>query len=151
MAMQEVKIGEPLNGYVKKFLLEISSGIKFEKAIENFKEKINIGQVKMFLTNVEHCYLYGGNFTELINKSYIIIGEVQKEKMRRQEETKSARIVLFILILLDVLVYVSYIKSNMENYMIMQKSIVGNLILYWNFISIWLLVLLSIKVKKLDY
>lgn len=151
MAMKEVKTVEPLDGYIKKFLIEISSGIRFEKAIENLKEKINIGQIKMFFKNLEHCYLYGGNFSELIDKSYKIISEIQAEKVRRMEETKSARIVLFILIFLDVLVYVSFIKSNADNFIIMKKSIVGNLILYWNFISMWLLVLLSIRVKKLDY
>jgi hypothetical protein len=40
---------------------------------------------------------------------------------------------------------------NPENYNIMQKTFIGNAILYWNFISIWLLVLLANKVKKLDY
>ncbi|MBQ9313444.1 MAG: hypothetical protein IJ220_00320 [Clostridia bacterium] len=151
MAMKEVKTVEPLNSYIKKFLIEISSGIKFEKAIENFKEKINIVQIKMFLTNIGHCYLYGGNFSELIDKSYEIISDIQNEKLRRQEETKSARLVLLILIFLDVLVYISFIKSNVDNLIIMKRSILGNMILYWNFISMWLLVLLSIKVKKLDY
>ena len=151
MAMKEAKTVEPLDGYIKKFLIEISSGIRFEKAIENLKEKVNIVQIKMFFKNLEHCYLYGGNFTELIDKSYKIISEIQTEKNRRMQETKSARIVLFILILLDILVYISFIKSNEENFIIMKKSIIGNLILYWNFISMWLLVLLSMRVKKLDY
>ena len=80
-----------------------------------------------------------------------MISEIQEEKKKRIEETKSARIVLFILILLDIIVYVSFIKSNVENYMIMTRSAIGNLILYWNFISMWLLVWISIRVKKLDY
>ena len=46
--------------------------------------------------------------------------------------------------------YFSFIGNNKENYMIMQKSIVGKLILYWNFISMWLLVFLSQKVKEVD-
>ena len=151
LAMKEVKTIEPLQSYIKKFLIEVSSGIRFEKAIENFREKINIKQIKGFLSNLEHCYLYGGNFSELIDKSYKIIEEIQKEKTKRLEETKGARIVLFILIILDVLVYVSFIQSNRDNYMIMRKTILGNIILYWNFISIWLLVWISNLVKKLDY
>lgn len=123
IAMKEIKTLDPLNQYVKKFLLEIESGIKFEKAMDNFKEKIKIKQIKMFLTNVQHCYLYGGSYTELIDKSYKIIGEIQQEKIRRTEETRSARMVLFFLILLDILVYISYIKSNAENYAIMQRTI----------------------------
>lgn len=150
-AMKEVKTIEPLQSYIKKFLIEISSGVRFEKAIDNFREKINIKQIKSFLGNLEHCYLYGGNFTELIDKSYKMIEDIQKEKTKRAEETKGARIVLFILILLDLLVYVSFIKSNEENYMIMRKTILGNMILYWNFISVWLLVWISTLVKKLDY
>lgn len=150
-AMSEVRTIEPLQGYVKKFLVQVSSGTKLENAIRDFNEKINNKQMKSFLANVEHCFLYGGNFSELIDKSYVMISEIQEEKKKRIEETKSARIVLFILILLDIIVYVSFIKSNGENYMIMTKSVVGNLILYWNFISMWLLVWISIRVKKLDY
>lgn len=151
MAMKEIKTVEPLQGYIKKFLIEISSGIKFEKAIDNIKEKIRISQIRMFFNNIQHCYLHGGNFTELIDKSYKIINEIQSEKARRMEETKSARIVLFILIALDVIEYVTYIKSNVENYLVMRKSVVGNMILYWNFASMWLLVLIASRVKKLDY
>ena len=150
-AMKEVKTVEPLQSYVKKFIIEISSGIKFEKAIENFKEKIGINQIKSFLTNIQNCYLYGGNFSELISKSYAMISEIQREKEKRIQETKGARIVLFILICMDFFVYISFVKSNQENYLIMKKSIVGMIILYWNFLSIWILIWLSSIVKKLDY
>ena len=44
----------------------------------NFKEKIDIVLFKSFLSNLEHCYLYGGSFTELIDKSYKMIEEIQK-------------------------------------------------------------------------
>lgn len=150
-AMQEVKTIEPLQGFIKKFLIEISSGVKFENAINNFKEKINIKQIKSFLENLKHCYLYGGDFSKLIDKNYEMISDIQSEKSKRITETKSARIVLFILIGMDLLVYMSFVKSNAENYAIMQKTIAGNIILYWNFISMWILVWLSNMVKKLDY
>ena len=150
-AMQEVQTIEPLQSYVNTFLIEINSGIKFEKAIQNLKEKIDIEIFRNFFSNLEHCYLYGGSFTDLIDKSYKMINEIQKEKDARIQETKSARLVLFILIFLNLFVYMSNIKNNPENYMIMQKTFIGNVILYWNFISIWLLVLLANKVKKLDY
>lgn len=150
-AMKEVKTVEPLQNYVKKFLIETSSGVKFEKAIENFKEKTDVMQIKSFLENLKHCYLYGGSFSKLIEKSYMMIGEIQAEKNKRREETRGARIVLFILILMDILVYISFVKSNEENFMIMKKTILGNMILYWNFISMWILVFISSKVKKLDY
>ena len=150
-AMGEVQTIEPLQSYINTFIVELNNGIKFEKAIENFKNKLDIESFKTFLSNIEHCYLYGGSFTELIDRSYNMINEIQKEKNLRKQETKSARLVLFILIFLNIFVYITNIKNNYENYLIMQKTFIGNLILYWNFISIWLLVLLANKVKKLDY
>lgn len=150
-AMGEVKTIEPLQSYITTFLIEINSGIKFEKAIQNLKEKVDIESFKNFFSNLEYCYLYGGSFSELIDKNYKMINDIQREKNARIQETKSARLVLFILIFLDLFVYITNIKNNYENYVIMQKTFIGNLILYWNFISIWLLVMLANKVKKLDY
>lgn len=150
-ALKEVKTIEPLQSHIKKFLLEINSGVKFEKAMENFKEKIPFQKFKMVFTNMQYCYLYGGNFSELMAKNYRYIAAIQKEKTNREQETKNARIVLVILILLDIFIYFYFIKNNYENYRIMTKSFFGNVILYWNFISIWFLVILMQKVKKLDY
>ena len=150
-AFKQVKTVEPLQSHIKKFLVEMNSGIRFEKAIENLKEKINFEKFNMFLTNLQYCYANGGSFSNLISKSYKMISEIQNEKNTREQETMGARIVLVILILLDLFVYFTFIKNNHENYLIMTKSIVGNLILYWNFISIWILIGLIHKVKKLDY
>lgn len=149
-AIKESKTIEPLQSYINKFLIEINSGIKFENAIDNLNEKIKIKELENFFSNIKNCYISGGSFAELINKSYYMLSVIQKEKLARKEETKGARIVLIILVLLDLIVYFSFIGNNKENYMIMQKSIIGNLILYWNFISMWLLVFLSQKVKEVD-
>ncbi len=150
-AFSQLKTIEPLQSYINKFLIEINSGVKFEKAIENIKEKIAIEKLRNVFSNIEHCYLHGGDFKELIGKSYQMISKVQHEKKTRIQETKSTRIVLAILIALDILVYFSYIKNNPENYEIMTQRFLGIIILYWNFISIWILFALMDKVKKLDY
>ena len=150
-AFKQVKTIEPLQSYIKKCLVELNSGIKFEKAIENLKEKITFEKFNNFFTNMQYCYINGGNFTELIKKNYRIISDIQNEKNMREQETMGARIVLIILIILDLFVYFSFIKNNYENYNIMIKSLIGNIILYWNFISIWLMFILIYKVKKLDY
>jgi len=150
-ALKEVKTIEPLQSHVKRFLLEINSGMKFEKAIENLKEKLTFERFRMVFTNMQYCYLHGGDFSELMTKNYKLIGSIQNEKKRREQETMSARIVLGVLIILDLFIYFTFIKNNYENYEVMTKSFLGNLILYWNFISIWLLVFLMHKVKKLDY
>ena len=150
-ALKNIETIDPLKSYIDKFNIEINSGIKFETAIEHLKEKITVIKFKEFFSNLQYCYIFGGNFTTLIDKSYQTINELQKEKSKRKQETQSARIVLFILMLLNIFVYINFVKNDYENYMIMRNSFVGNIILYWNFISIWFLVYLSEKVKKLDY
>ena len=150
-AFQKLKTIEPLQGYVNTFLIELNSGIKFENAIDNIKEKLEFSTIKIIFSNIQYCYLYGGDFSKLMDKGYKMINKVQKEKSSRAQETKNARVVLGILIVLDLFVYFSFIKNNYDNYMIMSKRILGNLILYWNFISIWLLIFLMNRVKKLDY
>lgn len=150
-SLQQVKTIEPLQSYIDKFNIEINSGIKIETAIEHLKEKISVKKFKEFFSNVQCCYIYGGNFTMLIDKSYKIIADLQSEKERRKQETQGARMVLYILIFLNIFVYVTYIKNNYENYLIMQRNFWGMAILYWNFISMWILILLAERVKKLDY
>ncbi len=150
-AFKEIETIEPLKSYIKRFNIEIGSGIKFEEAMEHLKEKISIKKFKEFFSNLQYCYLYGGNFSTLIDKSYKTINIIQKEKNKRLEETKSARIVLFILIAMNMFVYVTYIQDNYENYRIMKNSFFGMAILYWNIISMWGLLWLSGQVKKLDY
>ena len=121
-AFKQVRTIEPLQSYVKKFLVEINSGIRFEKAIESLKEKITFEKFKAILTNMQYCYLNGGNFTELMDKSYKMIANIQNEKSLREQETIGARIVLVILIILDLFVYFTFIKNNHENYLIMTKN-----------------------------
>ena len=150
-AFSQVKTVEPLQSHINKFLVEVKSGIKFEKAIENIKEKITFIKLKNLFTNLEHCYLHGGDFKELLDKSYDMISKIQKEKKLRNQETKSARIILGVLIVLDLFVYFNFIKDNHENYIIMTHRLLGTVILYWNFISIWILIILMHKVKKLEY
>lgn len=150
-AFQSIETIEPLQSYIRKFNIELNSGIKFEAAIEHLKEKIGILKFREFFSNVQYCYLYGGNFSSLIDKSYKSINEIQKEKAKRLEETRSARLVLLILMLLNIVVYITYVRNNTENYMIMKSSVLGLGILYWNFISMWILIYLSENVKELDY
>ena len=150
-ALGEVKTIEPLQGYIHTFLLELNRGVRFEVAMEHFKEKLHSETLKMFLSNVQYCYLYGGSFSKLITKSYFLLNQLQQEKEKRMSETKSARLVLYILVILDMMIYVVTIKNNVANELLMQKTIIGRGILNGNFISMWILIIMANKVKKLDY
>ena len=72
-AFKSVKTIEPLQGYINTLLVELNSGVKFEKAISNIKEKLGFESLKMVFSNIEHCYIHGGDFKELMDKSYRMI------------------------------------------------------------------------------
>ena len=142
---------EPLRTFVKQFLAEINSGICVDEALSNLKYKINIDRFRLFLTNIQYCYTYGGSFTELLTNTQKLILEIQKEKKRRIQETRSARLILFILMALDLFLYFNFIRTEPEYLNIMRTTIWGQIILNFNFLSLWLLAWLSYSVKALDY
>lgn len=145
------KCMEPLKTYTSQFVAEVNSGISVEHALENFQDKVNMKRFRLFLTNIRYCYIYGGNFTELLDKTQRLISNIQKEKRNRVRETRSARLVIFILIFLDIYVYFNFIMPQPDYLSIMKNTFYGQLILNVNFISIWFLLWLSYSVKKLDY
>jgi len=145
------KCMEPLKTFTTQFIAEINSGISVEAALSNFRDKIDMKKFKLFLINVQHCYVYGGDFTELLDKTQRLIADIQKEKRIRIRETRSARMVIFLLIFLDVYLYFNFIMTQPDYLNIMKNTFYGQLILNANFLSIWFLLWLSYSVKKLDY
>ena len=145
------KCMEPLKTFTRQFVAEVNSGISVEVAIDNFRDKVDTKKFKLFLINIQYCYIYGGNFTELLDKTQRLIAEIQKEKRTRIRETRSARIVIFLLIFLDIYLYFNFIMSQPDYLSIMRNTFYGQLILNANFLSIWFLLWLSYSVKKLDY
>lgn len=142
--------GKPLETYIKIFIFEVNNGINVSQAFENLKNKVNIDRFKQLITNLESCYINGGSFYDLLDKTQNVFMKVYREKVNRNEQTMSARIVLIILITMSLFVYFNFINSNTENYNIMVNDFIGRIIIYWNFISIWIMVFLIIYVKKVD-
>lgn len=142
--------GKPLEIYIKIFVFEVNNGINISQAFENLRNKVNVDRFKQLIINLESCYINGGSFYDLLEKTQKIFLKVYKERVNRNEQTMSARIVLIILIFMSLFVYFSFINSNSVNYNIMVNDIIGRIIIYWNFISIWIMVFLIIYVKKVD-
>ncbi len=141
---------KPLNTYINIFLFEVSNGVNITVAFENLKNKVNIERFKQLITNLESCYMNGGDFYNLLDKTQNIFLKVQEERNNRNNQTMSSRIVLIMLIAMSIFVYFNFINSNQENYNIMINDLVGIIILHWNFISIWIMMFLITLVKKID-
>lgn len=142
---------EPFSTYTKQLLNEINAGKLPEDALESFAHKIGIEKFSLYINNVRYCHIYGGDITLLTEKTQEVISEAIKQKKKRNKETKSACTVLYVLIVIDFYMYFSFIASNQYYLDLMSKTFIGQTIVNINFICVWVMILLSKQIKKLDY
>lgn len=142
---------EPIRGYVKHFLVEINSGVAVDKALYTLSNRVNIRRFSIYINNLKYCSIYGGDTEGLTKRTAMLIDDLNKERKKREKETKSACIILYGLIILDLIIYFNMIVSNGNYIVIMRENFIGQIIVNINFISICVLVWLSFFVKKLDY
>lgn len=142
---------EPIRGYIKHFLVEINSGVAVDKALYTVSNKININRFSLYINNLKYCSIYGGDIEGLTKNTARLIDDLIKERKKREKETKSACVILYGLIILDLIIYFNMIVSNGNYIVIMRENFIGQVIVNINFISICALVWLSFFVKKLDY
>ena len=142
---------EPIRGYVKHFLVEINSGVAVDKALYTLSNRVNIKRFSIYINNLKYCSIYGGDTEGLTKNTARLIEDLIKERKKREKETKSACIILYGLIILDLIIYFKMIVSNGNYIVIMRENFIGQVIVNINFISICVLVWMSFFVKKLDY
>ena len=142
---------EPIRGYVKHFLVEINSGVAVDKALYTLSNRVNIKRFSIYINNLKYCSIYGGDTEGLTKNTARLIEDLIKERKKREKETKSACIILYGLIILDLIIYFNMIVSNGNYIVIMRENFIGQVIVNINFISICVLVWMSFFVKKLDY
>lgn len=141
---------EPIKSYVRHFLIEINSGVSVDKALYKLSNRVNIKRFSIYVNNLKYCSLYGGDTEGLTKNTAKLIDDLIKERKKREKETKSACIILYGLIALDLIIYFNMIVSNGNYIVIMRENFIGQLIVNINFISICLLIWMSFFVKKLD-
>jgi len=142
---------EPMRGYIKHFLIEINSGVAVDKALYTLSNSVNIKRFSIYINNLKYCSIYGGDTEGLTKDTAKLIDDLIKERKKREKETKSACIILYGLIILDLIIYFNMIVSNGSYLVIMRENFIGQVIVNINFISICVLVWMSFFVKKLDY
>jgi Flp pilus assembly protein TadB len=140
----------PFNEYINKMMIEIKSGEIPEEALKRFADKVDINKFHLYINNLKYCNTYGGNVETLTVETQKMIKELVKQKKKRKNESNSICTALYLLIGIDLLIYFSFIISNANYLKLMTNDGIGNAIINLNFISVWLVVVLSYFVKKLD-
>lgn len=142
---------EPFKEYVSDFLNEVNAGEIPEKALYKFANKVDIQRFSLYINNLRHCSVYGGDVETLTSETQKLIADILIQKKKRKKESKSICMVLYILIGIDLVIYFNFALGNTEYLNLMRDGVVGNFIVNLNFLSIWLVLWLANLVKKLDF
>lgn len=142
---------EPFKEYIADFLNEVNAGEVPEKALYKFAKKVDIKRFTLYINNLRHCSIYGGDIETLTFETQKLISEILVQKKKRRKETQSICMALYMLISIDLIIYFNFALGNVEYLNLMKNSSVGNIIVNLNFLSIWLVIWLASLVKKLDF
>lgn len=149
-AFRRTSVEEPLNKYIDKFNVSIQKGVKLYDAFETLKNNINIEKINKFITLLQFCYVYGGNFGTLLDKFSKIQMKANILREKERQKTFSAKLVLMVLILLNIYILFGFVLSNNDYYDILVKTFVGNIILNINIISYIFIFYMYIKLNKME-
>lgn len=142
---------EPFSEYTKQLLTEINTGKLPEKALESFAQKVNIKKFSFYINNVRYCQIYGGDIAYLTENTQATLHDTIKQKKKRIKEANSICAILYLLIIIDIYMYFSFINENPYYLDIMVNSLTGRAILNINFLSLWGIIGLSNIVKRFEY
>ena len=142
---------DPFKEYITDFLYEVNAGEVPEKALYKFANKVDIKRFTLYINNLRHCSVYGGDIETLTFETQKLISEILIQKKKRRKETQSICMALYMLIVIDLVIYFNFALGNVEYLNLMRDSSVGNFIVNLNFLSIWLVVWFASLVKKLDF
>lgn len=149
-AFRRANVEEPLSSYINKFNISIQKGIKAYDAFETLKTNINIKRINQFITLLQFCYIYGGNFEELLDKFSKIQMKSNILKEKEKQKIFSSKLVLLLLISINIYILFGFILTNNEYYNILVKTFMGNVILNVNILSYIFIFYMYAKLNKME-
>ncbi|MDD2376571.1 MAG: hypothetical protein PHD15_00880 [Clostridia bacterium] len=149
-AFRRANVEEPIKTYINKFNISVQKGIKIYDAFETLKKSVNIKKINQFITLLQFCYIYGGDFGNLLDKFSKIQMKTNFQKEKEKQNIFSSKLVLIVLILLNMYILFGFILTNNEYYTILIKTFIGNLVLNINILSYIFIFYMYIKLNKME-
>jgi len=149
-AFRRANAEEPLNKYIEKFNVSLQKGVKIYDAFETLKSNINIKKINEFITLLQFCYIYGGDFGNLLDKFSKIQMKTNLQREKEKQKIFSSKLVLIILILLNIYILFGFVLTNTEYYSILVKTFIGNMILNINILSYIFIFYMYIQINKME-
>lgn len=105
-------ISEPLKTYINIMIYEYEHKINPVQCLENFKENIEVLELKIFTENLKICYIHGGDIVGLIDAFIEEISSQNDDEDKESTEDTMLNMGLYILLLVNFVVIYFLINSS---------------------------------------
>lgn len=105
-------IAEPLKTYINIMIYEYEHKINPVQCLENFKDNIEVSELKIFVENLKICYIHGGDIVGLIDAFIEEISNQNDDEDEESTEDSMLNMGLYILLLVNFIVIYFLINSS---------------------------------------
>lgn len=152
-AIKKTVKNSTLKVYFQDFIYAINNGVNVIEAFDYIKDYFNINEFTNLISIFQNCYVYGGNYYNILKNAEEQIKE--KKKLYNKFYKANTEIISTLIIMLFINIYIvfSFILSNKEYINLYLNTIIGKVIIDINLIiiiKIYFTILNSGKVEDLN-
>ncbi len=117
---------QPLKNYIEIMLYEYDHKVNPIVALENFKEKIEFNELRLYIENLQACYIYGGDIVELTDVFIEEISSLNDDEETENTNDKMMNLGLYVIVAINYLAI--YILINSSYKTVILGSIWGKIV-----------------------
>lgn len=142
-----------LKMYFEDFVYAINNGVNVIEAFEYTKDYFNISEFTNLISIFQNCYVYGGNYYNILKNAEEQIKEKKKLYNKFYKANTEMISTLIIMLFINLYIVFSFILSNKEYINLYLNTIIGKIIIDINLIiiiKIYFTILNSGKMEDLN-
>ena len=149
-ALTNTKALEPLNKYIDEFIMLVNIGFNINKAFDDLINKINIKEISKFFYLLKLCYINGSNLYDLINRFNDYYNDLEKIKKIQLEKRNSYLTTMFVLLIMNVFLLFFVVLGNKIYKNLILNNVIGKVIIDINGLIYFVILLLVIKIIRME-
>lgn len=144
-------IGDPIDSYLREFIVQVNSGLSTIKALEIFQDKVDNEFFRTFIINIKHSVKCKGNLSHLLSNLEEEAYKIEEEFDRRKISMFKDKLVVYFIMILTLMVFVFQLKTNRVVSRFYFTTGAGGILLTIYSVLFFIGILMSFDLNKADY
>lgn len=149
-AIKKANKNKILKIYFEEFINAINNGVGVLEAFEYIKSIHNIKQFSNIITIFQSCYIYGGNYYSILEKTEKQLKNCNKMKYDFKQKNTEMISTLIIMLVINIYIIINYILSNKSYINLFLNTIIGKIIIDINVILFLYIYFVIIKINNME-